>query len=209
MATWARWEMGRLFFRERLCIPLCLQKPFIRKTHACLGHVGGKRLWEQMSLTTEWAQEEEARRFTMCVFRQCETCQACVRPPRLHTRFSHTPIPARIMVSVALDIFRLPLVLSRGKSFDSVAVCVWTDILVRLWQFRDSPRFWLVPSWHRSSSSGSGDLLECRRSLNVTRPVCLWVHGSDIRVQVWAFGKHFPRPTITRQMVGWDALVNH
>ena len=44
--------------------------------------------------------------------------------PRLHTRFSHTPIPARIMVSVALDIFRLPLVLSRGKSFDSVAVCV-------------------------------------------------------------------------------------
>ena len=44
--------------------------------------------------------------------------------PRLHARFSHTPIPARIMVSVALDIFRLPLVLSRGKSFDSVAVCV-------------------------------------------------------------------------------------
>ena len=76
-----RWEMGRLFFRERLCIRLCLQKPFIRKTHACLGHVGGKRLWEQMLLTTEWAQGDEARRFTMCVSRQCETCQACVRPP--------------------------------------------------------------------------------------------------------------------------------
>ena len=28
------------------------------------------------------------------------------------------------MVSVALDIFRLPFVLSRGKSFDSVSVCV-------------------------------------------------------------------------------------
>ena len=28
------------------------------------------------------------------------------------------------MVSVALDIFRLPLVLFRGKRFDSVAVCV-------------------------------------------------------------------------------------
>ena len=28
------------------------------------------------------------------------------------------------MVSVALYIFWLPLVLSRGKSFDSVAVCV-------------------------------------------------------------------------------------
>ena len=73
--------MGRLFFRGRLCIPLCLQKPFIRKTHACKGHVGGKRLWEQMSLTTEWAQEEEARQFTMFVSRRCETCQACVRPP--------------------------------------------------------------------------------------------------------------------------------
>ena len=119
-----RWVMGRLFFWEKLCIPLCLQKPFIQKTHACLGHVGGKRLWEQMLLTTEWAQEDEARRFTMCVSRQCETCQACVRPPRLHTRFSHTPISARIMVSVALDIFWLPLVLPHGKRFGSVAVCV-------------------------------------------------------------------------------------
>ena len=116
--------MGWLFLQEKLCILLCLQKPFIRKTHAFLGHVGGKRLWEQMLLTTEWAQEDEARRFTMCVSRQCETYQACVRPPRLHTRFSHTPIPARIMVSVALDNVRLPLVLSRGTSFDSVAVCV-------------------------------------------------------------------------------------
>ena len=61
-----RWEMGRLFFLERLCITLCLQKPFVRKTRACLGHVGGKRLWEQMLLTTE-SQEDEARRFTMCV----------------------------------------------------------------------------------------------------------------------------------------------
>ena len=44
--------------------------------------------------------------------------------PQVPPRFSHTPILARIMVSVVLDIFRLPLVLSRGKSFDSVAVCV-------------------------------------------------------------------------------------
>ena len=116
--------MGRLFFRDKFCIPLCLQKPFIRKTHACLGHDSGNRMWEQMLLTTAWAQEDEARRFTMSVSEKCETCQACVRPPRLHTRFSHTPIPARIMVSVSLDIFRLSLVLSLGKSFDSVAVCV-------------------------------------------------------------------------------------
>ena len=150
--------MGWLFFREKLCIPLCLQKPFIRKTHACLGHVGGKRLWDQISITTEWAQVDEARRCTMCVARQCETCQACVRTPRLHTCFSHTPIPARIMVSVSLDIFRLPLVLSRGKSFDSVAVCV------------DRHSGWIVAVpclnkglkgalGHRKCSSGSGDLL--------------------------------------------------
>ena len=65
-----RWEMSRLFFQEKLCIPLCLQKSFIRKTHAFLGHVGEKRLWEQMLLTIEWAQDDEAPQFTMCVSRQ-------------------------------------------------------------------------------------------------------------------------------------------
>ena len=44
--------------------------------------------------------------------------------PCFHTRLPHTTIPSRVVVSVALDIFRLPLVLFRGKSFDSVAVCV-------------------------------------------------------------------------------------
>ena len=86
-----RWEMGRLFFRERLCIPLCLQKPFIWKTRVCLGHVRGKRLWDEMLLTTEWAQEDEVRRFTMCVARQCETSQACVRTPGCTLAFPTPP----------------------------------------------------------------------------------------------------------------------
>ena len=73
-----RWEMGRLFFQEKLCVRLCLQKPFIRKTHWCLGHVRRKRLWDPMLLTIEWAQEEEARRLAMCVSTRCETYQACV-----------------------------------------------------------------------------------------------------------------------------------
>ena len=37
-----RWEMGRLFFRERLCIPMCLQKPFIRE-NPCVPRTRG---WE-------------------------------------------------------------------------------------------------------------------------------------------------------------------
>ena len=87
-----RWEMGRMFFREKFCIPSCLQKSFIRKTHACLGHVGGKLLWEHMSLTTEWAQEDEAHRLTMCISRQCETCQACVKPPGFALIFLIPPL---------------------------------------------------------------------------------------------------------------------
>ena len=39
-----RWEMGRLFFRERLCILLCLQKQFIRKK-SC---VSGTRRWKTL-----------------------------------------------------------------------------------------------------------------------------------------------------------------
>ena len=107
MATWAKVGDGSLVLSGEAVYPFVFAETFHSETLACLGHAGGKCLWEQMLLTTECAQEEEGRRFTMCVSRQCETFQACVRPPRLHTRFSHTPIPARSMVS-----------------FDSLAVCV-------------------------------------------------------------------------------------
>ena len=140
-AVWPRglrWELRRLFFREKLCIPLCLQKPFIRKTHACLGHANGKRLWEQMSLTTEWAQEEEARRFTMCVSRQCETCQACDPPGYTHGFLIPLSRP-ELWSALRWISFGYPWCCPVGK-VSTVWLCVWTDIQVGLWRSRVSTK---------------------------------------------------------------------
>ena len=86
--------------------------------------MGGNRLWERISLTTVWADENSAWQRVKRVSRECETCQACDLPSRLHTRVSPTPVPSKLMVSVAVDIFRLPQVEWKGKTFDSITVCV-------------------------------------------------------------------------------------
>ena len=113
------------------------------------------------------------------------------------------------MVSVALDIFRLPLVLSRGKSFDSVAVCIdrhssWIVAVPCLnkgltgafvaqkmlkWQWRPFG----VPSVIKSDQASFP----------------LLVRGLKTCVQVWEFGRRFPKHNIIRRMVGQNALVSH
>ena len=90
MAAWAKVGDGSVVLSGEAVYPVVFAETFIRKTHACLGHAGVKHLWEQMLLTTECAREEGAQRFTMCVSRQCETFQACVRPPPVtHSVFSY------------------------------------------------------------------------------------------------------------------------
>ena len=78
MAAWAKVGDGSVVLSGEAVYPVVFAETFKRKTHTCLGHVGGKRLWERLLLTTEWAQEDEARRSTLYVSRQCEPCQACV-----------------------------------------------------------------------------------------------------------------------------------
>ena len=55
---------------------------------------------------------------------ECETCQACNRPQLLKTKVAYSPIPPKLMVSVALDIFRMPEVILHGKKYESMAICV-------------------------------------------------------------------------------------
>ena len=126
----AEWPKGikvfgdRMYFDDRLCIPLSLQKAWIREHHAFLGHVGPERLWYHLEPVTEFALVEEAKEFVFHVMRQCETCQATQRAHRLAGPLEPTPVPSRIMTHVALDLFHMPEVKEGENIFDMMAVCI-------------------------------------------------------------------------------------
>ena len=115
---------GRMYLDEKLCIPMTLQRAWIRENHEVSGHASGKRLWEHMLLQVNWADERLAKRHTNLVTKQCETCQACQRPVRKTGVVEFTPIPPKTMVSVAIDLFRMPHVTWEGNAYDTAAVCV-------------------------------------------------------------------------------------
>ena len=101
----------KMYKEELLCVPLPLQEKLIRDHHSFLGHVGFQRLWDHMSLRYEWAELGLAKKCAKLDMGMCEACQACRRPTILKTLVESTPVPARIMTSVALDIFHTPTVL--------------------------------------------------------------------------------------------------
>ena len=57
--------------------------------------------------------------------RKCLTCQDC-DPPNWEgdLPIEHTPVPPHLMSSVAIDIFSLPPTQWKGKSYDSLLLCV-------------------------------------------------------------------------------------
>ena len=62
--------------------------------------------------------------FARLVMGACEVCQACQRPRTLKSPVESTPIPPAAMISVAIDLFRLPPVEFEGVLWDSLIVCV-------------------------------------------------------------------------------------
>ena len=114
----------KMYLEERLCVPMGLQNKLVRDHHSFLGHVGFHRLWEHMLIRFAFADQGEAKKFAQRVMGLCETCQACQRPQSLKRMVESTPMPPRLMVSVALDLFRMPTVIFQGEKFDTISVCV-------------------------------------------------------------------------------------
>lgn len=114
----------RMYLNEKLCVPLQLQSLWIRENHTHMGHPGPEKLWQMLKTKVEWAREGDAKYFVNLVMSQCETCQACQRPLNLKRPLVHTPIPPKIMSSVAMDIFFMPLTTLRKKKYDALVVCV-------------------------------------------------------------------------------------
>lgn len=124
------WQTGfqvfkdRMFFEDRLCVPLSLQNWVVKDCHEFLGHVGSDKLWAHIEYRYSWANKSEAKKFVTRVGQICNACQACQRPRALGGALRHTPIPPAPMVSVAIDLFRLPLVRWEGVEYDMLAVCI-------------------------------------------------------------------------------------
>ena len=115
---------GKMYLHQRLCVSYALQKLWIRQNHAHMGHPGSDKLWATLQTRVEWAREGDAKAFTHTVMAQCDTCQACQRPKNTKRPLVHTPIPPKIMSSVAMDIFYMPVTQYNGKRYDAMVVCV-------------------------------------------------------------------------------------
>ena len=114
---------GRMFIGTKLCIPLPLQREWIRRCHNA-HHRGHERTWKLMNDRYDWADKVGAWRFSKQVNRQCEVCQACNRPRNRLGPIVHTPIPPTVMSHIAIDVFVLPTIRVEHKSYDCVVLGV-------------------------------------------------------------------------------------
>ena len=117
-------SQGRMYHKNKLCVPTRFQKPWIREHHEFLGHVGPDRLWDHMDSRVEFAVVDVAKKYTYRVSKECETCQANQRAHKWAGPIEPTPIPPGIMVHVSIDIFRMDPAEYGDKTFDTMVVCV-------------------------------------------------------------------------------------
>lgn len=63
------WETGyqlwrnMLYFEGKLCIPSCLQEPYIREMHAHAGHIGYEKFWPYVNRQISWARRATAESY--------------------------------------------------------------------------------------------------------------------------------------------------
>ncbi len=93
--------------------------------HRFMRHMGIRKQVIEANWRFAWPVGVNIEEFAQSMRRRCVTCQAC-EPPNWNTRapFSATPITARIMTSVAFEIFSLPGMEWRLKMFNAMLLCV-------------------------------------------------------------------------------------
>jgi hypothetical protein len=142
---------------EKLCVPSSLQEHIIRSHHDSSGHLTGDKLWDEMEHRYAFADISRAKNFVSLVGATCYTCQACNRPTVLHGPIEYTLIPPKCMVSVALDLFKMPLANWRGREYNFMALCV------------DRHSGWIVASAHMEKGL-TGAMVAEAMLLNAWRP---------------------------------------
>jgi hypothetical protein len=113
-----------MYLEEKQCIPLSLQKLWLREQHSIAGHMGGEAFWKFIKNRAAWADSSLAKSFAFDASKMCDTCQACNRVRTWSAPIVPTPIPPQIMASVAIDLFRMPPTWVSKKLYDTMVVCV-------------------------------------------------------------------------------------
>ena len=116
---------GKLYFENKLCIPLGMTRDVVKAHHWAVGHIGGKRLILQMDRFYRWANEERAHRYANQMQKVCPICQAMEHPHHaLKLRQDPTPVPPNLMDSVAVDVFNMPFVTYEGSTYYFYVACI-------------------------------------------------------------------------------------
>ena len=116
---------GKLYFENRLCIPLGMTRDVVRAHHKAVGHIGGRRLIQQMARFYQWASSERANRYAKDMQKQCVLCQAMEHAHHaLDLRQNPTQVPPTLMDSVAVDVFNMPQATFEGAIYDCYVACV-------------------------------------------------------------------------------------
>ena len=116
---------GKLYSRERLCVPENLVQQVLSEHHDWVAHVGTDRLLVEVLRRYAIPEGIDTKKILQKVRRNCLVCQACDRPNWAMQRpISMTPIPDRVMVSVCLDVFTMPISEWQGQKYDAYLLCV-------------------------------------------------------------------------------------
>ena len=115
----------KLYHLERLCFPSQRVTEMVKAHREWNGHQGAEWSRKDLELHYEFPGPTKLDNILQRVRRSCLTCQACSASSQALTGpIGMTPIPPRVMSSVALDVFSMPSVEWRGKVYDAFLMCV-------------------------------------------------------------------------------------
>ena len=116
---------GKMYYKERLCVPEGVSGKVVRSLHALVGHVGGEKLKTELDRRYTFAPSVRLMELIREVNRGCVVCQAHAYPNfQVHGPMEATPVCPELGVSLSVDLFKMPEVESRTGKFDCMLLCV-------------------------------------------------------------------------------------
>ena len=116
---------GKIMFEGRLCVPIDRTWEVIEAHHVWNAHQGVERLIPDLNLHYKFVRGTRLAAIAARVRQECQVCQACLRPNwALKGPISMTPILPRVMASVCLDIFAMPMVEWDREFYNGILLCV-------------------------------------------------------------------------------------
>ena len=122
---WYQLREGKLYHRNKICVPSGLGIKIVAAHHQKNGHSGVKRLLEEVRSGYWFGEERPLPWLVAQVKKHCVVCQAVEHPNWLgKDQLGMTALPTRSMSHVCIDVFTLPPTQWQGVEYDCMIVCV-------------------------------------------------------------------------------------